>query len=169
MRFHLTGASILVATVMIAPLALAQIPPTQELPAIPVPRIPTTKSVPRSPNDERDDRARQPEIATGRTMSTPEIILCTAALVLIASMVGVSAWMRVRQVISADLTFKMMALSLVVGSCLFLVGAGYAQDQIAPVMAFLGTALGFVFGKTVADEPRHQPPIARPPGESGQP
>ena len=42
---------------------------------------------------------------------------------------------------------KLVGLTLVITSGLFLICAGYSQDQIAPMSALLGTIAGYLLGK----------------------
>jgi hypothetical protein len=54
--------------------------------------------------------------------------------------------------------YKIMALALVVTSGLFLIGAGYDERQIAPMMGLLGTLAGYVLGKeAIGEAPRENP------------
>jgi hypothetical protein len=93
-------------------------------------------------------------LAEGRTLTTAEIVLSAASLVFAAIVIGIAALMRARKLFSADVAFKLIGLALVIGSSMFLVAAGYSQQQITPVVGLLGTALGFVFGKTTRNPER---------------
>ena len=48
----------------------------------------------------------------GRNLTTAEIALSTGALVFTVIVIIVAAWMRVRQVMSSDITFKMIGLAV---------------------------------------------------------
>ena len=90
------------------------------------------------------------------SISAVEIAVALGALALAAVVISLATVLRLKAAIDADMMFKLIGLSLTVGSAIFLIGAGYGQDQIAPVMGFLGTALGFIFGRNsapVAPEP----------------
>ncbi len=99
-----------------------------------------------------DDSTRTP----AGVLSTTEIALSIGVLAFTAIIIGISAWIRVRQAISGDATFKLLGLGLVVGASLFLITAGYSKDQVTPVVGLLGTALGFIFGKQLGDDPKRQ-------------
>jgi peptidoglycan/LPS O-acetylase OafA/YrhL len=43
---------------------------------------------------------------------------------------------------------RMVGLTLVIVAGLFLITAGYSQDQIAPMVGLLGTIAGYLLGKT---------------------
>jgi hypothetical protein len=54
--------------------------------------------------------------------------------------------------VAESLFFKMVGLVLVVSAGLFLIVAGYTQQQIAPMMGLLGTIAGYLLGK--GDDPK---------------
>lgn len=99
--------------------------------------------------------------ASGQSLTAMEIVVALSAVALTISVVGLTALMRFRRAISGDTTFKLIGLAMTLGSSLFLIGAGYGQEQIAPVMSFLGTALGFIFGREMGS-PRRVEPEDRP-------
>ena len=47
---------------------------------------------------------------------------------------------------------KLVGLTLVITAGLFLICAGYSQDQIAPMIGLLGTIAGYLLGKGEAKE-----------------
>jgi hypothetical protein len=47
-------------------------------------------------------------------------------------------------------SIRMTGLTLVIIAGLFLITAGYSQDQIAPMVGLLGTIAGYLLGKTEA-------------------
>jgi hypothetical protein len=81
------------------------------------------------------------------------VILSVCVLAFTSAVIGVVAWMRVRKAISGDAAFKLIGVALIIGLGLFLIPAGYGQAQITPVVGLLGTALGFIFGKQMGNEP----------------
>jgi hypothetical protein len=54
---------------------------------------------------------------------------------------------------------KIVGLTLVITAGLFLIVAGYSQDQVAPMMGILGTVVGYLLGKDVDN--------GRPAGQGG--
>jgi hypothetical protein len=101
----------------------------------------------------------------GQNLTTMEIVVALSAVVMTIAAIAMAVWMRLHGVMSADQTFQLIGLSLTLGGSLFLIGAGYGQDQIAPAMGFLGTALGFIFGRNSAAPaatPAISPPVIPP-------
>lgn len=49
--------------------------------------------------------------------------------------------------ISAEDTIKFIVITLIVTSTLFLITAGYSNDQIAPAVGLLGTIAGYLLGR----------------------
>jgi len=50
--------------------------------------------------------------------------------------------------ISTDYAIKFITVTLIVTSTLFLITAGYSNNQIAPAMGLLGTIAGYLLGKS---------------------
>ena len=48
-------------------------------------------------------------------------------------------------------SIRIVGITLVVVAGLFLIVAGYSQEQIAPMIGLLGTIIGFLLGKTSSD------------------
>ena len=49
--------------------------------------------------------------------------------------------------ISPDDTIKFITITLIITSTLFLITAGYSNDQIAPAVGLLGTIAGYLLGR----------------------
>jgi hypothetical protein len=47
-------------------------------------------------------------------------------------------------------SIRVVGLTLVLSSGLFLIVTGYSQEQIAPMIGLLGTITGFLLGKTAS-------------------
>ncbi len=115
------------------------------------------------PMDYQDAAAAAPA-----QTSTMEYLTAVGILTLAFAVVTAAAVMRIRRVLSADSTFKLIALTLIVVAGLSLLRSGLAQELMAPMMVMLGTALGFIFGKqmgsTVPEQaPGESRPVATPP------
>ncbi len=100
--------------------------------------------------------------------STMEYLAVVGTLALAFGVVTAAAVMRVRRVMSADATFKLIALTLIVVAGLSLLRSGLPQELMAPMMVVLGTALGFIFGKQMGSTvpegaPGESRPVATPP------
>src|SRR5262249_32767915 len=57
---------------------------------------------------------------------------------------------------SGDAILKIFGTMMIIISALFLIVAGYADQQIAPVMGLLGTIAGYLLGKETKDTTRDQ-------------
>lgn len=53
---------------------------------------------------------------------------------------------------------RALLLIMIVFAALFLIVAGYSEKQTAPVFGLLGTILGYLFGRTVAEAAAQPPP-----------
>jgi len=99
--------------------------------------------------------------------TTMDYLAAIGTLGLALAVVISACVMRVRRVLSADATFKLIALSLIVVAGLSLLRSNYARELMAPMMVVLGTALGFIFGKqmgsTIPEVAPGESPVATPP------
>lgn len=93
------------------------------------------------------------------THSTLEIAFCIAILVFGAFVIFLEIYVMLSQKRYWDVwSFKILGLTIVVVCGMFLVVAGYTQEQIAPMMALLGTVAGYMLGKESGFAPRSQSP-----------
>lgn len=87
-------------------------------------------------------------VRSGHTVS--EICLSIGVLVFGALLMGLEVLVMLKQDKYWDAwSFKILGLTLVITAGLFLVVAGYSQNQIAPMMGLLGTVAGYLLGKEV--------------------
>jgi len=70
------------------------------------------------------------------------IVLGFGLLVLLFEMILI----RNRKISPED-TIKFIVITLIITSTLFLITAGYSNDQIAPAVGLLGTIAGYLLGK----------------------
>ena len=83
---------------------------------------------------------------SGHTVS--EICLSIGVLVFGALLMGLEVLVMLKQNKYWDAwSFKILGLTLVITAGLFLVVAGYSQNQIAPMMGLLGTVAGYLLGQ----------------------
>lgn len=61
----------------------------------------------------------------------------------------------------SEIMFRTVGIILMLTSCLFLIVAGYSQQQIAPVIGLLGTIAGFIFGSVIKTNDLVLPPASR--------
>ena len=64
-------------------------------------------------------------------------------------------------------SFKILGLTLVIVAGLFLIVAGYSQNQAAPMMGLLGTVAGYLLGKEGALVSSTAPPASGSASRSG--
>ncbi len=82
------------------------------------------------------------------THSNLEIAFCLGILVFGVIIISLEVYVMLVQKRYWDVwSFKIVGLTLVIVCGMFLVFAGYTQDQIAPMMALLGTVAGYMLGK----------------------
>ena len=75
------------------------------------------------------------------------VVLGFGALVLVLEVILI--WKRK---ISEDNTVKFIVVTLIITSMLFLITAGYDNNQIAPAMGLLGTIAGYLLGKQESEK-----------------
>jgi hypothetical protein len=78
---------------------------------------------------------------------TNENAMTMSSVVLLfgASIIAVSAFLALRR-LSNDSILKVVVIPMVAMSAVFLVVAGYSDQQMAPAMGLLGTIVGYVLG-----------------------
>ncbi len=83
-------------------------------------------------------------------------------------LVLVLAWMARKTGITEEFVRAFMVVTIVFGA-LFLVVAGYSDEQTAPVFGLLGTIIGYIFGRyqSAATKPDDGGPPPPPPGDGG--
>ena len=72
-----------------------------------------------------------------------------ASVVLVFGLVVVYLEIRVMLVSKKywdDVTFKLVSVTIIVVSGLFVIVAGYSDEQLAPMIGLLGTTLGYILG-----------------------
>lgn len=92
--------------------------------------------------------AQQPPQLANRDWSNVEIYLSVSilAFALIVLVLQTRLIMKAQPSWHPKSTLRMMGLTLVIASSLFLVTAGYSAEQVAPVMGLLGTIAGYLLG-----------------------
>lgn len=82
------------------------------------------------------------------THSIREIAFCLGILVFGVIIISLEVYVMLVQKRYWDVwSFKIVGLTLVIVCGMFLIFAGYNQDQIAPMLALLGTVAGYMLGK----------------------
>ena len=109
--------------------------------------------------------AQSPTAGQVRSHTALELGLSIGVLVFGALAMGMQIYVMIRANRYWDsLSIKIVGLTLVITAALFLIVAGYSQDQVAPIMGILGTVVGFLLGKEGVAEPPAAPatPSATP-------
>ena len=94
------------------------------------------------------EQGNRPEVTW---WSTTDAMTISAIVLLFGFFVCVLAAMLLRQGKSADNVLKTLGTILIIVAALFLVVAGYSNEQIAPVIGLLGTIAGYLLGKGSGD------------------
>lgn len=71
------------------------------------------------------------------------VVLCFTFAVL--SLIGILVFF---EKLNKDKGFLALSITLIIGSSLYLITAGYAAEQIAPVTGLLGTIAGYLLGNS---------------------
>ncbi len=79
-----------------------------------------------------------------------ELILTIGVLAFGAFILMLLGWFLRKGLLPAEMFLKLFVLVIVVTAGLFVVVAGYTQDQIAPMMGLLGTLVGYLLGREAA-------------------
>lgn len=76
------------------------------------------------------------------------VLLGVAALAFGLAVIGVVAFLRLREAIDNPSFTKLAGLALVLSVGMSLIVVGYSQQQITPMMGLLGTVAGYLLGKS---------------------
>lgn len=87
-----------------------------------------------------------------------------SAGVLILALIAMAGlcYLFLRKTLSESAFYRLFILSMVIAASLFLIVAGFGQEQITPVIGLLGTITGYILGKQT------EPPLVRDPGGGNQ-
>ena len=89
------------------------------------------------------------EELTKRELSKSELILSILVLVFTILLVAIISFITVRKNQGfGSVTTKMYIITIVVGGSLFLLTAGYSNEQMTPIIGLLGTIVGYALGKS---------------------
>jgi hypothetical protein len=97
-----------------------------------------------------------------------EIALSLGVLVFGAVIISLEILVMLKRSMYWDIwSFKILGLTLVIVAGLFLIVAGYSQNQAAPMMGLLGTVAGYLLGKEGAPASSTAPPAGGSASQSG--
>lgn len=86
-----------------------------------------------------------PPVSSGHTWV--EIAFSCAVLLFGLILVGVQSFLTMKGKLSESAAFKLIGLTVVVTAGLFVIPAGYSQNQMTPLMGLLGAIAGYLLGK----------------------
>ncbi|MBX2992991.1 MAG: hypothetical protein KF749_17710 [Bacteroidetes bacterium] len=66
-------------------------------------------------------------------------------------MIG-QVWLIRSKLLNPDMSYRGVLVTIIIGATLFLITAGYSNDQIAPAMGLFGTIAGYLLGRTTASK-----------------
>jgi hypothetical protein len=97
-----------------------------------------------------DNPPPEPE-ASDAAIVTPlsrlEFVLSVSVLVFGLIIIFLEIFLIKTRKINAEDTIKFIVITLIITSTLFLITAGYSNDQIAPAVGLLGTIAGYLLGR----------------------
>lgn len=70
------------------------------------------------------------------------IVLCFGLIIILLEIYLIKS-----KTISSEESIKFIVITLIITSTLFLITAGYSNDQIAPAIGLLGTIAGYLLGR----------------------
>ena len=113
---------------------------------------------------EKKEEVRQDELWKTQKMQLATGILYFGAVLLLLQM----AAMLFKGQYWDQWSYRLFGLSIIVISSIFLIIVGYNQEQIAGVMGLLGTALGYLLGKSDVGNPVKPDSTTPPPPSAPQ-
>lgn len=88
------------------------------------------------------------ELVVGREITSTEMSLSIAVLVFTILLVGIVSAIALKKDHGwSPNTTKLFIIVVVIGGSLFLLTAGYSQDQMTPIIGLLGTIVGYALGR----------------------
>jgi len=105
---------------------------------------------------EKDGYINTPPISTnssieGNLMSSYEMILSILVIVLGIVVILAEFLLIKNKNLSGDEAIRFVTITLIIIASVFLITAGYNNNQIAPVMGLLGTIAGYLLGKSTKE------------------
>lgn len=132
---------------LLYPLRLAEASNLQKLETAPI----AADSTELSPSITKTERAAPPKTGSASRVGWfSSVEFAMSSLVLIFGLIVFLIEMLVltRVTFQADEATKLVAVTLIVISTLFIITAGFSSEQIAPAMGLFGTVAGYMLGKS---------------------
>jgi hypothetical protein len=89
-------------------------------------------------------------------MSSLEFILSLSVLIFGLIIVGLEIYLIRTKEIDADMLVKFIVVTLIITGTLFLITAGYNNNQIAPAVGLFGTVAGYLLGKSTSNTNKNE-------------
>lgn len=90
--------------------------------------------------------AGAPEVLS--VMTAYEIWLSCGVLIFGLIVMGIELYLMKVNTFDQNQTIKFVLVTLIITSALFLIAAGFSNNQIAPAMGLLGTIAGYLLGRS---------------------
>lgn len=97
----------------------------------------------------------------GPQKTVQEIYMSIAVLIFGVLVVAAQTILFYRQKANVEEAFKYFIVTLIIIGALFLVTAGYGNQQIAPILGLLGTIAGYLLGKAFDGGGRRSNPTGK--------
>lgn len=81
-----------------------------------------------------------------------EIFFGCSVLIFGILLVALQVFLATRKKISEAITFKLIGLTIVITAGLFMLPAGFSQNQMAPLTGLLGAITGYLLGKDTPNQ-----------------
>lgn len=85
-------------------------------------------------------------------MSSFEFSLSVMVLGFTLIMMIGQVWLIRSKLLNPDMSYRAILVTIIIGSTLFLITAGYSNDQIAPAMGLFGTIAGYLLGRNASSK-----------------
>ena len=98
---------------------------------------------------EQDDIQQQIDVYyRSKVMKSPEFVICIMLLVFAIIICIAEIAMFIRGVLDSFQVTKLLVVTLIIFSLLFLITAGFSNEQISPAVGLLGTIAGYLLGRS---------------------
>lgn len=91
-----------------------------------------------------------PEKETPSPLSSFEFWLSIIILSFTVLVVIIEVWLIRSNLLTAESSLRAILVTIIIGATLFLITAGYSNNQIAPAMGLFGTIAGYLLGRNVS-------------------
>lgn len=132
--FSQADSTTLLSSGQVDAIELANLPPTASADTPQITNTPPTSS-----------DAGAPEVMS--VMTSYEILLSLSVLIFGLIVMGIELYLMKVNKFDQNQTIKFVLVTLIITSALFLIAAGFSNNQIAPAMGLLGTVAGYLLGR----------------------